>query len=394
MHNWQRFEFDVAAGGGSHVTRSGAGEFEKLDASFGDFLIDCKTDNKPETKRITLTLEQWTNAVEKAKWEGKLPAMAFQLYGHPVVQVALDDFKALNNELEDLREKMKTVTKAPKLTKNNKEIISYDDEDIPSVYFEPIREFWIQEQERSKQKHKWSGRISPSAKISPRMCIEKFFKKAPEFLEFGPKLLYKVRFGTLIHTGMFESVENIPQLLYPYPDFKDLSLRNWFNKIRPEVPVDCVATGIRGKIDQVVAKLRDGEEPLDIPLTLENVIGRYDPCIFDLKTTWMPKSAWNAFKKKGVPKSTHRGQILTYMNRLRAAGTYGDVEVNEGCVGYLNMAMPPFSPGSYVEMHFQYDPYSEIMDSLVESIGVGRRLYLSHKKVRCEHLWCPDHGEY
>lgn len=399
MRWWKQFEFELSKNG-ERVARSGAGEFEKLDLRLGDFLGDAKTSQQEVKagKSFRITKREWENAGQKARWEGKLPLMVNQLDEYRLATIDFDDFCALQTELEELR----AAARRPRLSKDDQALLQIPETE--SHWFRRIDEHWQMEQASLKGEWKWSGRISPSAKIHLRMCMEKFF--SPEnlkFVEMGGQTLRSARLGTALHRGLFEYVENVDHLLFPFPEFGgvggNLFLQNRFNQIKPEVPVDCEETGIRGHIDQIIALPRSGTYPdikIENPLLTWNspYLHYYQPVVFDLKTT--PRSAkdWTKFCKRGVPLPTHKGQVLLYMYMLRKYKDlyFKDFPVEIGGVGYLNPKMDWFSPNSYVEFYFEYEPYAEMLEILVQNLSEQRSRHMSGKRIFCTYDYCSDHG--
>jgi hypothetical protein len=262
------------------------------------------------------------------------------------------------------------VAREPKISKSNRAALRVPD--CESNYFQPIRDYWLKRQADGKALHKWSGNISPSAKLSFTTCVVDFFKRVQEYLEFQPDTLMAVNMGTLIHRGFEAEVLQVPGLLYPFPEYKDdPELAAWAEKIKPEVPIWCRSTGIKGKIDAVL-----------------NVDGK--PFVFDLKTKSMTGKAWKTFCENPQAEMSHIVQVCIYINRLNRSGVYPD-KITHGSLGYLNLLSKSMSRGSFIEKEVVYADYREKTNDLIKALAKGRRQFHAGKKITCTNPRCGVH---
>ena len=215
---WKASEFEGARRhGGKRNPFSGVRSGDPGDFSAGLFRFENKFTEK---RSYSITSTTWEKINEEARFDGYLPGMVLQLQDTPrLVICEEDDFIALNEELEGYRamgERYMSVK--PKIDKSNRAALRVDED---SNYFQPIRDFWLRRQSDGKKNFKgWNGNISPSAKLSFSMCIEKFFnEQVQNYLEFMPDTLMSVNMGTLVHRGFEGEVIQVPDFLYPFPDY-------------------------------------------------------------------------------------------------------------------------------------------------------------------------------
>ena len=302
---------------------------------------------------------------------------------------------------------MKTYTAKtkPKLSKSSEAIAN-----AVSPYFGRVHEHWIKSQDEGKRRFDETKKeptekgfkmnLHPSAGLYFGMCMEDYFKhEVNRYLEFAPEHLPSIRVGTSFHSGFFDHVRKVPHLLYPFPEFKnDLYLKNWFNKTNPEIPVSSHRLHTYGIVDNIIAMPVPGGKtiPYSTPLTLDNVIGAYEPCVLDLKTTFAGDFIWKQLLLRQQAKPSYIAQvcICIYLINLDPLNYFPGVKITKGCVAYYNFAKKPFSKEQYLECYFDYDDeYEEKTHDLLTSWNYGYKNYISGRRVECTHRWCIKHGD-
>jgi hypothetical protein len=271
---------------------------------------------------------------------------------------------------------VRQLAKIPKIDPKNKEALKIPEFEGVSL-FKAVKQNIIRQQAKYKAEFKWSGNISPSAMIRRSTCIERFFQKAPLFLEFPINVLMRTAMGTMMHTAFEDAARHIHDIRFPYPDYShDPDLWYFQEKCRPEYAVYCKVSGVKGKID-IILKDENG-----------------DPVVDDLKFCWMEKAQWVAFCKRAEAKSqAHETQVRIYINRLNAIKAYAH-KIKMGRLSYCNLMMKPFSRGSVLEVPVEYSRKdASDTNQLIEALWKGRLAALEGRKVVCENHFCIEHGE-
>jgi hypothetical protein len=253
----------------------------------------------------------------------------------------------------------KLVTRNPaKLTKKGKSAYK------KSIIVGKIKEQWIARQVKQKDRHKWSGWLSPSAFIKLNMCIEEFFEEQIH-KPFDPPddRLMIINTGTLIHTGFMDAMKWIDGMRYSeQPNYLD-----------PEFPIWCKKTGWKGKIDMIMEH-------------------ESRPAVVDLKNTFMDPYIWRNQKWHEPMEMHHLGQLCVYANRVNASGMFTK-KVHKVCILQINWMEKPFSKFFAKEIWIDYwGEYRERTNAFVNAAALGWRQQLDGKRIRCTNDYCLTHG--
>ena len=376
MQIWKQHEFDVATvNKGVRHKCSGAAGGIPGDASAGIWMFECKASELFKNRKShTVHIDTWRKISHEARINGLLPAMVIRLQDNQGVEnlyyVSEKDFTALNQELIELRNINRVATE-PKISKSGRQAMSEDFDGVSLFY--ALRNYWLADQDKRKEEFKWQGNISPSAQIRPTTCVEAFFKRQKQYLEFPPDTLMIVNMGSVMHDAFHDTVLKVEGLRWEYPQYADAEIDAWQKKIEPEYACWDKESGIKGKIDDIL-----------------NVDG--EPVITDLKFRWMDRAAWDRFVKDGKAKIEHATQVRIYMNRLNAMKIYQE-RMQQGRISYCNMLMRPFSKGSIFEVPITYTKQDATdTNDLIEALWEGRMRELEGKPAICRNKKCAEHG--
>ena len=386
MNECYAFEYEMAqifeATNGRREAGSGAFT-DGLDVRTDDLFIDCKTSVRRNLQSSSFTAKEWQAATHKASREGLSPVIATRLCNDAIASLKATDLASYLEELKELR--AAAVKCDPKEMRKRVNSLEYlDDEstgddmsegaenDDKSLIFKPIRDYWEEGQAKQVKNHNWRGGLSPSAKISISMCMEDFFERVAEPLEFVPATLRSIRFGQGIHEWLQKELSRIPGKLYAKPTVPE-DVQEWQDRSWPEVVFSDPFNILRMKCDGVI-----------------NVDGR--PEVIELKTKNWADDAWKKFVKQGQPEECHRVQTLIYINRFNAHGYY-PLKIRRGRVAYYNHRMGELSPRSYKEMIVQYTGKDRIeVNEFIRTWIYHWWQYMTKGEVKCMSSLCFRHG--
>ena len=85
----------AATYGGTLNARSGAGKWRKADVRTDDLMIENKTKMDPNAKSFTVQAVWLRDLTKRARLEGRMPVLQFDLGGHRYVILCEDDFLEL-----------------------------------------------------------------------------------------------------------------------------------------------------------------------------------------------------------------------------------------------------------------------------------------------------------
>lgn len=88
--------------GGTVNAMSGAGWVRKADVRTPEFMIENKTKMDPDAKSYSVKAVDLRDLTKRARLEGRIPLLQFDLAGHQYVVITEDDFLDIisNNEEE------------------------------------------------------------------------------------------------------------------------------------------------------------------------------------------------------------------------------------------------------------------------------------------------------
>lgn len=276
---------------------------------------------------------------------------------------------------------MEKVATIPKLSASNKARLKNQDDEGPLAR---VYTGWLDDQAASLENpEKWSGGLSPSAKLQWSECVEDFYERYikeqngklfKQPLDFSPVTVSAVATGTLLHRAFEQEFDKYCPNYPEHPNFPNKSLRNWYLEVRPELPVHDERSGIRGMIDR-----------------FPEYQGR--PAIYDLKTKFMAPKQWASTRNVMDIDSSHFVQLCLYFYCV-VKGNYFRTEPRHMGVGYWNVpSVPCLAPPSRREI---FKPMTKELwqktCAWIKAYGLGRRQVLSDKTVKCTNPFCKTHG--